>query len=205
MRRTRLFLMLSAAFILISVMPVLAGPPEASLHGTYSVTGTSTCIQTDYGLAGDPAPYGFDDSFTLLIQGNVRTRYIKSVLVLRRDGTGTWHERLMMINHPYMNPGQKPMTVWEGDCSVSNGYAGEGTFELTLNDCEGTNTAGAGFPGTSGVESMSLSVTASGSGDILLLSGTEPRVERLWNVVPGSAPSEAERICARSLTAVRTR
>lgn len=208
MKKNDISVLMSLGLVLMSARCVFAAPPGTSLQGTYALTGSSVCVQTSYGLAGDPAPYGFvsgDNTFTLLRPANDRTRHVSGVLVLNRNGTGTIHQRVMQILHQYLSLGQRPINVWEGNCSVSHSSLGDGTYEMSFNGCTGTNLAGAGYPGTAGVESVSLSVAASSAGDILLLSGGEPRIETVWNADPDSTPNEAERVCTRSLTAVRIR
>lgn len=200
---------LSVVVILMSAMCVLAAPggTDTSLQGIYSVNGTSVCVQTPYGLEGDPAPTGFlpDNGFLLLLPGNVRTRHITGVLVLNKNGTGTFYEKLMQIYHQSLNPGNFPVNAWEGECFVSYGTLPDGSLEMRLDNCVGQNIAGAGALGASGSFSTILSVATSASGDVLLLSDVEPWVETVWNANPGYPTRYAERICTRSLTAVRTR
>jgi hypothetical protein len=183
-------------FIITLATHVLAEPPIEYLKGTYTLTGTRECV---YGSPG--AVFGAGPTYPLPSNPSLRIGHTEGKLIINLNGTGTWESRLMQIRENRISSGSPSwLTGWESTCEVEFDFDAAGGLELRLPYCEGPLTEGF-FTGNIAFDRDTiLSVAVSVNGDILLLSDTQPNIETVWG---GPGAPDQERICSRSITAVR--
>ena len=236
MKKTMFFVAVSIAFLLITPIHVLAGPAGV-LSGTYHLQGIDTCVQTqsvlcDGNNCGTCMGFqgGLASDYILTMPATTKSLSYEGTLVLNKDGTGEVPQlTIHQINHQHINAGDRPAVMWTGSCGLSYSYQSDDNYLLIFEVCNGGYVTTGGFR-ESGVEKITLKMTAPGSGDTLFLStidlgliqvpvgepycGVFPpdethkvlaNLEFVWegNINDVNDYYGAERLCNRSLTAVR--
>jgi hypothetical protein len=197
MKRIFFLAVLGLAFVIVSATYVSA-EPFISLHGKYSVVGSQRCVSTSTG--------GFDTtdvSIPLLAPATMRSQSIEGVLMFDGEGGGTFDVKSMHISHQSINPGMKPVNVWEGECNVAYEKSGPRTFMMNL-VCTGLGTAGSGADKNCSTlsDGAIMSVTVLGGRSDLLITDLNPNIENLVNFCDHGT-FYADRICTRTYTAIR--
>lgn len=183
----------------------LAAPPTSSptLRGSYFVAGSRSCVYASNYL-------DFGANFQLGASGGTfRTGHYEGILQLNGDGTGSFDFKFIQYysSHPYvtpdpyLGPGGYPIGSFPGSCNVAYEQNTDGFLNVTLSGCVSTGDAGSGI-GTTWISSdESIAMAASGNGDMLILSKTDPIVETTYNELsPGLI---IKRICSRTWTGIR--
>ena len=186
----------ASAIVLLSAVQVIAGPPTTRLHGEYYVVGSRTCAYAT-GFGQD-----FGPNFSLPINGGTtRTGHYDGVLRLNGDGTGDFTFNFIQYYFQSISAGQLPIGAFPGSCMVLYESLPSGLISLTLTQCVGTGTAGAGNGSTWTNDDEVLTLAATMGGDVVVMSNTEPVVGT--TSLNGDSAFAIRRICSRTFTGVR--
>lgn len=195
MKRIFVLLSLVLALIIASTTWVLAkGPSVKDLAGTYAMTETRYCVQTD-GVFGDGPEFPLPTNMSR----SARSTQIRGTLILLSNESGTFQGVYYTI---FNNIQEFPIDSGNIQCSVQFFYLGNGAFALILNNCVGTATYG----GQIGLVTQILTpihevAFPSIDLDTLMISQAGPEVEHLqWTTQNGT--EHRQRMCNRTGTAI---
>lgn len=194
MKKTVVLAVFLLGFIVLPMLNCYAETGISSVGGEYFLVGSRSCAYVnnyqDFG-----ANFSLPNS-----GGTTRTGHYQGHLNLNKDGTGSFETRFVQYYHQSINPGQIPVAFYDETCDISYEQL-PNRLRLNLSNCFSTTTAGFAIGTQWVVADTSLTFGISSNGDVLLLSNTGPVVERTWQ--PVSPSLVIERVCSRSLTAIR--
>lgn len=196
MNRISILALCVSAIVLLSAVHAFAGPPATFLRGKYYVTGSRSCVYVN-GFNQD-----FGDNFSLpSTGGTTRTGHYEGWLIFNGDGTGNFTYNFIQYYFQNTTSGQHPIGVFPGSSMVLYESLPNGLIALTLTQNTATGNAGGGIGSTWTNEDEVLTMAVTMSGDVLVVSHTEPVVEATY--LNGDPTMALHRICSRTWTGIR--